>query len=339
VSRRGTLVVLLATGGLLAAVVLGVWQVARSTDAARAPARDAPRAIETERVIAPPFVMFRTLAPHRAHGRVAMVPLGVRHDARYVAPLSCARVQYASGTGLCMVEEPQPAGVKNVVYTFDRNFVRGGRIELTGIPIRARISPDGRLAAVSVYAEEESPAGERLASETILIDVASGRVLADLREFAVDNASHPPIEGPVDIVSVTFQPDSDGFYATLSAGATRYLVRGSVERRRLEVQRLGLANEALSADGKRLLAKKQVGARGFWQLVVVDLATGAERPLRQGPRSVDDQVEWLDDAHAIYHEIVSEGTGLWMLSADGVTEPKLLISQGFSPSVERRVQW
>jgi hypothetical protein len=328
-SRRGTAILAAATATLLATAVGGVGLIVSSRDAAR----DA--IVDTVRVIPPPFVMFRTLAPRDAHGRVAMVSRVAAPRVRYISPISCARVQYAAGAGLCMMEEPRATGVKNVVYTFDRAFVLGRRIELAGIPIRARVSPDGRLAAITVYAEEESPAGERLASETVLIDMAASRIVADLREFAIESPPDLPVERPIDIASVTFRPDSDRFFATLSTPTARYLVEGSVAQRRLTVVRAGLANEALSADGTQLVAKRQVGERGYWQLIVVDLASGTERALKQGGRSVDDQVEWLDRNHVIYHEVVdSGGTGLWVLAANGTTEPRLLIADAFSPAIQ-----
>jgi hypothetical protein len=285
-------------------------------------------------VVAPPFVMFRALAPRRAFGRVAMASPG-RPLTRYLTTMSCARVQYAAGTGLCMVEEPEGKTVRQLLYVFDRQFVFQARILLGGIPIRARVSPDGRLASVTTYGEEESPAGERLASESILIDTRAGRVLGDLRHFAVDNPKGLPIEEPIDISSVAFTGDSDRFFATLSTPSNRYLISGTASARRITLIESGLANEAVSPDGTRLLVKKQTGARGFWQLVVLDLASKSEVPLNQGPRSVDDQVEWLNDGHVVYHDVTESGTGIWMLAADGTTGPQLLMKDAFSPAVQR----
>ena len=129
--------------------------------------------------------------------------------------------------------------------------------------------------------------------------------------------------------------DGDRFFATLSTPDRRYLVSGSVTGRRLEVIASGLANEAVSPDGKRLLVKKQTGARGFWQLVVLDLDSRHEVALNQGPRSVDDQVEWLDDSHVVYHDVTEDGTGIWMLPTDGTTAARLLVADAFSPAVQR----
>ena len=61
----------------------------------------------------------------------------------------------------------------------------------------------------------------------------------------------------------------------------------------------------------------------------------SEHPLNQVRRSVDDQVEWYDDSHIVYHDSASQGTGVWMLSVDGVSEPRLLLPQAYSPAVQR----
>ncbi len=314
-------------------VLAGLWSIRVSR--ATTPGDDEVRATTARETIAPPFLMFRTLAPRLAHGRVAMIPLQSPHASRHVAPLTCSRLHYAGGGGLCLVEEAHGTMVKQVLYLFDRRFAIRNRLELRGVPIRARVSSDGRLAAVTVYGEEESPAGERLASESMLIDMRSGNTLADLREFAVTNESGPPIEGPVDIASVAFQSDSDRFFATISTATTRYLVSGSVVARRLTVVGLGFANEALSPDDGRLVVKRLVGDRGYWRLGVLDLATMNERALDQGPRSVDDQVEWLDNERVIYHDVTAEGTGIWVLASDGRSGPRLLLADAFSPAVVR----
>ena len=282
----------------------------------------------------PPFVMVRTLAPRAVHGRVAVVPLAASVSRRYVTPLSCVRVHFAAGAGICVVEEARDRSVVHAAYTFDRHFVRRHRIELNGIPVRVRMSPNGRLAAITVYGEEESPAGERLATETILVEVASGRTLADLRDFALSGGG-AAVTPPIDIASATFAADSDRFYASLVSGTERYLVTGSVQQRALAIVRPGIANEALSSDGKRLIAKRRIGERGFWQITVIDLETWEERALNQGSRSVDDQVDWFDAAHVTYHDVTEAGTGVWKLSIDGATGPELVVPDAFSPSVQR----
>jgi hypothetical protein len=280
----------------------------------------------------PPFLLFRTLAPPSAHGRVAWRPLDAAHAARHLTPLRCARIHYRGGAGVCLVEEPRGRDTTHAAYVLDRRFSPRARIALAGIPVRGRVSPDGRVAAVTVYAEEESPAGERLAAETLLIDLVSGRPLGDLREFALDSAGFAALRPPFDLSSVAFHADSDRFFATLTSDGERYLVLGSIRDRRLRAIRRGIANEALSPDGRRLIAKRPRGDRGEWQVIVIDLDAGTEQALPH-PRSIDDQVDWLDAAHVVYHDVTETGTGIWALPADGTSGPRLLIADAFSPSV------
>jgi hypothetical protein len=334
-SRRVT-----ATAGLvLLSAAIAVAAIYFLRDRAYVPAPKTTRQLEpvidAHTTIPPPFVMFRALAPHQAHGRIAMMSLASSEPVRHITSLSCARLHYAGSAGLCFVEESDGARVKHAAYTFDRAFARGQRIELTGVPIRARVAPDGRHGAITVYGEEESPAGERLASESFLLDMASGRVVADLREFSISNPRHAPIEGPMDISGVAFLADSNQFFVTLSTASTRYLMTGSIHARRLDVVTTGVANEAVSPDGRRLVVKRRVGDRGYWQLVVLDIQTRTELALNQGSRSVDDQVEWLDADRVVYHDVTDTGTGIWTLPADGKGSPSLLIPDAFSPAVVR----
>lgn len=292
-----------------------------------------PPAQSVAAVIDPPFVMFRTLSPKDLHGRVAMASPSAAESTRYVSSLACSRVAYAAGNGICLVEEPSGTEVRHAAYVFDRGFRQGIRIGLSGIPTRARVSPDGRRAAITIYSEEHLPNGEeRLAISSVIVDVASGHVI-NLREFTLDHSAGAVFEGPLDFSSVAFARDSNRFFATLATTSERYIVAGTLDNRRLSLLATGLANEALSPDETRLAVKQRVGDRGRWQLLVFDLATMSTHALNQGDRSVDDQVEWLDGGHVVYHDATEQGTNLWMLSADGVTPARVLIADAYSPSV------
>jgi hypothetical protein len=297
-------------------------------------ARPANRMLAARSAVPPPFVIFRTLAPARAYGRVAMMPLRAGAEVRYLSGLSCARVHYAGGTGLCLVEEVRGSRVRYLAHLFDRTLAPGTPIELDGVPIRARVAPDGRRAALTVYAEVESPAGERLAMQTILVDVPARRVEADLRDFSLDSPTDRRLTDPIDVMSVAFA-DHDRFFATLVRRGEPMVVSGSVAGRRLTLVGEGMASEAVSPDGTRLLVKRRVGERGYWQLLVLELATMTTRSLNQGNRSVDDQVEWLDAGHVMYHDASDDGTAIWVLPIDGVSGPRVLVRDAFSPAVER----
>jgi hypothetical protein len=284
--------------------------------------------------VPPPFIMFRVLSPRQSHGHVAVMGLAPDAELR-ISKLSCLRLHYAGRRGLCVTQEPASNSVVHVAYVFDEQFEPGKRLVLDGVPTRVRVAPNGRVGTITTYGEEESAQGERLATRTRIIDLHSGRSLADLREFRIDNPARPLVTSVVDFASVAFERDSDRFFATLATDAERYLVSGSINERRLSVIRTGVTNEAISPDGRRLVVKRLLPERGFWQLAVIDLSTWSEHDLRQGPRSVDDQVEWLDDEHVVYHDVDGETTSLWMLPADGINGPRVLIKDAYSAAVQR----
>jgi hypothetical protein len=277
--------------------------------------------------------MFRTLAPPAVHDRVAMVAIANPATVRAVAPISCSRVHFSGDRGVCLVEEPHGRATRHAAIVFDRMFRQRHRIPLPGVPTRLRVAPGGVLAAVSTYAEEDSPTGERLALESMLLDLERGGVVADLREFALDAPG--PIGLPRDFSSVAFDADGDRFYATLSAPDSRHLVLGSVRARRMRAVGTGFANEGLSPDGRRLIIKR-VNERGFWQLSILDLATMHEHRLEHGARSIDDQVEWLDDRALIFHDGTGSSTAIWQLDLDGNAGPRLFIVDAYSPVVVHR---
>ena len=286
--------------------------------------------------VRPPFVIYRALEPKSAYGRLAILALTPGASPQ-ITSLACSRLHYAGGRGLCAVQEQSVGSgtTTNVAYVFDRSATPGRRIALDGIPTRLRVSPNGRVGAITTYAEEESPQGERLVSRTRIVDLLHGNVVADLSDFRLDQVDTPDITDPVDITGLTFERDADRFFATAVTPTERYLMAGSVRERRLSVIRPGIASEAISPDGTNLIAKRLVRERGFWQLVVIDLQTWTEHDLPQGPRSVDDQVEWFDDNHVVYHDVDDEGTALWLLPVDGSSGPRVLIKDAYSGAVQR----
>ena len=282
-----------------------------------------------------PVMLFRDASPGPLYGRLAVVPLSRPDAPRQIAPLSCERVHYAAGWGVCMVDDETRLLVRHLAYVFDRSFQIRHTIVLTGSPIRARVAPGGRRAALTVFERGHSYAEEGFSTRTIVIDTESGRQLADLEDFAIqkDSAAFKSID--FNFWGVTFAGDGDQFFATLKTRGERYLVKGSVNARQAAVQRPDVECPSLSPDGSLVVFKKPLKQEVGWRLHVLDLATGVERPLNQGRRSVDDQVDWFDDRRVVYHDSTSEGTGIWVLSVDGVTPPALLLPNAYSPAVLR----
>jgi Tol biopolymer transport system component len=339
---------LLACVIAVAAVVIYVgvtrWRGNRASAAARRPVR--VELIST--VPEAPFILFRDATPGDLFGRVAIIRLsadsGTNTDTnpggtetRLIAPLACERVFYAAGAGVCLVSDETKLPVRYSAFTFDRAFTRHHTFPLTGPPIRARVSPDGRRAAFTVFETGHSYADDAFSTRTTIVDTISGHSLGDLEQFAVRKDGQLFKAVDFNFWGLTFARDGDQFYATLRTGGERYLVRGSIDARQMEVIRSGVECPSLSPDGTRIVYKKplkgvlEVG----WRLHLLDLASGTERPLNQLTRSVDDQVDWFDLDHIVYHDSASDGTGVWILSTDGISPPSLLLLDAYSPAVQR----
>src|SRR5665647_1466451 len=134
---------------------------------------------------------------------------------------------------------------------------------------------------------------------------------------------------------VTFAADDDTFYATVQWSQHTWLVKGSLSQRLVVTLRQDAECPSLSPDGQHIVYKQRGNLpAGQWRLVRYDVATGQVTQLAE-TRSVDDQVEWLDDSHVIYG-IPRTGTeagttDVWELPIDSSGLPKLLIPEAWSP--------
>jgi hypothetical protein len=140
---------------------------------------------------------------------------------------------------------------------------------------------------------------------------------------------------------VTFAPDDDTFFVTGAAGGTTWLLRGSLKAKKLTSLRTDAECPSLSPDGTKVAYKKRLGNKtpGIWRIAVLELATGQET-LTADLRSVDDQVEWLDDNTLLYGMPRSGAdattSDIWQVPAVGTGQPIVYIEQGSSPAVVRQ---
>ena len=97
--------------------------------------------------------------------------------------------------------------------------------------------------------------------------------------------------------------DSDTFYATLDTAGVSYLVKGSVRKRRRRCHgRTSSARRSRpTTPASRSRSASALARSAGGRLTILSLDTMAETIVSRETRSVDDQVEWLDDQRVVYH--------------------------------------
>ncbi len=263
------------------------------------------------------------------YAKAAVASLDDPNGPRTATSLTCERVHAAAGTGLCLVPE---GGLVTRYWAviFGSDFTERARVELGGSPSRARVSPDARYGATTVFVFGHSYADAAFSTQTSIIDLAAGTVVGELEQFTAYRdgvAIHAP---DFNYWGVTFAEDSNVFYATLRTAGQTYLVKGDVAAREVRVIHENVECPSLSPDGTRLGFKKGLGTAGAWRFTVLDLETLEETPLAE-TESIDDQLEWLDDDRVLY----GKAGGVWVLPSDGSGAPELFASDALSPAVVR----
>jgi hypothetical protein len=260
--------------------------------------------------------------------RAAVVP-GDRLDTRVRTDLPCERVHMVGGTGVCLTLGYDPR--YGSAFLFDRNFQLVRKLDASGLPSRARISPDERWVATTFFSSGHSYDGTNFAVQTRITEIATGAMI-DLSEFTIlkDGESRQAPQGLM--WGVTFAGGSS-IYATAMFDAKPYLVRGDILTKSAEVIFGPLECPSLSPDGTRIAYKKRI-AEGptRWQVALLDLATMESRDLVAEPRSIDDQIMWLDDSRIAYLAPGRRVTTA-VLDVDAGTPPGTLLDYADSPAV------
>lgn len=280
-----------------------------------------------------PFLLVRNLVSGPGWGHVALVPLSVIDGPRYVSALACMRVYYAGGHGLCLTS----AGPTGQAIVFDERLEPRHTFPLTGAPSRARVSRDGRRGAVTVFEQGHGYTDLTFSTRTTLLDLAAGTVIADLEQFRVIHNGQPLSRPDFNYWGVTFADDGNRFYATLAFGGTPYLVEGDITQREIRVLVSGVECPSVSPSGARIAFKRPLprAEGGGWRLWVLDLASKAARPIAGETRSVDDQVEWLDETRILYQYPSEDGNHIWSASVDDAGPARRYLVDAWSPAVVR----
>jgi len=269
-------------------------------------------------------------------GKVKLEGLDPAFPQRAQTALTCDRIHYAAGNGICLMYDRADLAQLVNVTLFGSDFKPRHQLTTNGIISRARASPDGKYAAFTVFVTGHSYQDANMSTATFLLDTATGANLGNLEEFETWKDGQLYKAPEFNFWGVTFAQDSNRFYATLQDRSTIYLVQGDVAARKLTVLRENVECPSLSPDGTRIAFKKRTST-GLWQLTVLDLASMQEIPLAE-KESIDDQVEWLDNEHILYHKVDSDASllvSVFVLPANGSGKPEVFIPSAISPVAVR----
>lgn len=299
------------------------------------------RELDLGAVLDVPHIVFRSTAPGPTYGRLAAVPLVDPGGARSVSTRSCDRVYATARSGICL------AARRGAVTTYradllDHRLSDGKPTPITGIPSRARLSADGSWVATTTFISGHGYGTIGFSTETTVLEASTGLSYGNLEQkFTTIIDGKRSTAKDLNIWGVTFAPGSrpTRFYATVSTGGDTWLARGDLRQRTLTALRRDAECPSLSPDGTKLVYKKRAGSPIRWRYHVLDLRTGAERPLAE-TRSVDDQVEWLDGDRVLYGVPRSDSgeTDVWVADVRRTAvRPKVFIPDAWSPAVIKTV--
>ena len=321
-----------------AAAIVGaaVLFIGMQHDAGRSPrAVAAASAADIAAVRRRPHVLFRETGPGAGFGRLSVAPLDGAAP-RLATALSCNRLSFAAGHGLCLHTE---RGLFNsyMAVLLNADLEPGAAIKIAGLPSRTRSAADGRVGAITVFVAGDDYAST-FSTRTTMIDLSSGDQIAELERFATWRSGVRFSAVDFNFWGVTLARDSNTFYASLRTAGATYLVQGDLALRKLTVVRENVECPSLSPDNRRLAYKKRVGpSPDAWRLHVLDLATNTERILSGETRYIDDQAEWLDNERVLYAvpRRTTAISDVWMVPIDGSAPPRVFLSEAESPVVVR----
>lgn len=336
-SVRDRLLVLLA-GVLVLATVAGVavWRAAERADRRNQVQAGGPAVHAGPVSLAASGgrrIVFRSMAwgPHR--DELASVPAADPEGPRTASGVTCLRFYAAAGTGICLQAERGPVNDTYRALVLDAGLHTTRRVDLAGIPTRARVSPSGHLVAWTVFVGGDSYAGTNFSTRTSILDTRTGTLQSTLEEYTLTRDGKRLRAADLNYWGVTFADDTH-FYATAATGGHTYLIRGDVTARTAVTLRTNVECPSLSPDGTRIAFKKRVpglSPDAPWRLYVLDLATLRDHPTAE-TRNVDDQAVWLDDQTLAYSLPGDYGSDLYTVPATPTGTPHLLTPSALSPS-------
>jgi hypothetical protein len=327
-------------GGIsVVALVVAVWFGSAAYLRSQA-SRNAPSEVQTtaaQAAFSGPRIVFRNTAAGAGYGLVSSVPLADPGGVRTLSKQACDRVYSTAKRIMCLRTD---AGITTTwqAVQFSPSFAQQQTWSLPGVPSRTRISADSKLVASTSFVTGESYATVGFSTQTVVAS-ADGQSYGNLEQFTLIIDGKRNTNADRNIWGVTFAGDDTTFYATAATSGSTWLVRGDLRTRTMTSIHETAECPSLSPDGTRVAFKQNNGSftQPQWRIVVYDLKTGVITPTAE-TRSVDDQVDWLDDDTLLYGMPRAGAVGdddIWSVPADGSGTPSVLIPHAWSPSVVR----
>ena len=294
-----------------------------------------PNAMPDDEVIA-----FRHTGVDSEYGVVAVVSRTEPDGARSFTGAVCDRV-YATRLGASCLSTDRGVVTTYEDQHLDPDWNLVSTQPLAGIPSRTRISPDGSLVATTSFVTGHSYMTIGFSTATEIHSSDRTMSSGNLERFALFLDGKKVAPPDRNIWGVTFADDDRTFYATVGTAGRTYLVEGDLQERTLTSIVEAVECPSLSPDGTRIAFKQLgtvAGGKG-WTPAVFDLATRERTVLTGETRSVDDQIEWLDDQTILYGLARPDEPGVtdvWSLRTSPDATPQLFIEQAWSPTVLRR---
>ena len=302
--------------------------------------QDAPSQTDTTTspaVDSGPRIVFRNTRTGSGYGLEASVSLADPSGTRAVGSVACDRVYSTAKYSMCLRID------RGVLTTFtatlyDPKWRATKSWALPGIPSRARISADSKLVAFTSFVTGEAYGSIGFSTAT-QISTTDGTDYGNLETFALMIDGQRNTATDRNFWGVTFSSDDNVFYATAATGGQTWLVRGDLAARTLTPVKQTSECPSLSPDGTHIAYKKKLSTSttSYWSIAVLDLATGHETVLPE-KRSVDDQVDWLDNSTLLYGIPRTDSPGdsdIWSIASDGSAAGSRYIQHAWSPSVVR----
>ncbi len=332
-AAKRAFIALCLLGGAAAAVTIGMARLGGT--GARSGRPLAVMSDEIAAIRSNAHVAFRNLSAGPDYGTLSVAPLEGGSASRRSTSLPCDRVYTAGQRTVCLANRPNER-MKAELELFGAQLESRHLLQVGGIASRTRLSRNGRHAAYTVFVGRDSYLAVGFSTRTGIVDTEAGASLGDLESYEASLDGTPFRASDFNYWGVTFAGDDDTFYATLGTGRHTYLVRGSIVSKRVTVLLDGVECPSLSPDGRRIAFKKKNGRT--WRPAVLALDSLTETVLPE-LRSVDDQIEWLDDNRVLYalrHETTRPmRADVWMADVNALTPPTIFLPDAESPSIVR----